>query len=222
MPFQLYMGSILIEAIGYTASILILISLIMSSTKKLRWINLFGSITFVVYAVINKTYPVAALNFFTAIANVYYLYKIYTSKSYFNILKFNKENEYIHYFVDHNKEDIAHYYNTNKVHLKDAEYSFYILRDIMPVGVFIANKKDDTTLEVVFDYVIPRYRDFKAGKYIYGKNKALFLNNGYTKLVTKSDHPKHDVYLNKMGFKRDGLTDMFTLDLTTPTELNKA
>jgi hypothetical protein len=70
-----------IEAIGYTASILILISLIMSSTKKLRWINLFGSTTFIVYAILTNTYPVAILNLFTAIANIYYLIKIYNSQS---------------------------------------------------------------------------------------------------------------------------------------------
>ena len=213
MPISFYFGNLLVETIGYTASVLILISLIMSSTKKLRWINLFGSITFVIYAIIIKTYPVAVLNFFTAVANVYYLYKIYTSKSYFNILKFNKNSEYINYFVKYNKDDIANYYNTDHIHLDDSEYSFYILRDIMPVGVFIANKKDQETLEVVFDYVIPSYRDFKAGKYIYEKNKKLFLKNGYNKLVSKSDHPKHDAYLIKMGFIKDPQTSLFTLNL---------
>lgn len=213
MPFQLTTGSIFIEPLGYVASILILISLIMSSTKKLRWINLFGSITFVTYAILIKTYPVAILNFFTAVANVYYLYKIYTSQSYFNILKFNKDNEYIHYFVEHNKDDIAKYYNTDKVDLKEAKFSFYILRDIMPVGVFIANQRDKDTLEVVFDYVIPSYRDFKAGQYIYGKNKDLFLSHGFTKLISSSDNPKHDAYLIKMGFKKNQTSNIFTLNL---------
>jgi len=213
MPVYFLTSSILVEAIGYTASILILISLIMSSTKKLRWINLFGSITFVVYAIINQTYPVAALNFFTAVANVYYLYKIYTSKSYFKILKFNKDNEYIHYFFDYNKSDIDQFYNLEKLSLNKAAYSFYILRDIMPVGVFIANKHDDKTLEVIFDYVIPSYRDFKAGKYIYGKNKDIFLNNGYTTLIAYSENPKHDNYLLKMGFVKDETNQRYVLNL---------
>jgi len=213
MPVQFLTSSILVETIGYTASVLILISLIMSSTKKLRWINLFGSITFVVYAIINKTYPVAALNFFTAVANIYYLYKIYTSKSYFKILKFNKENEYIHYFFDYNKADIDKFYHMDKLSITDAVYSFYILRDIMPVGVFIANKHNDTTLEVTFDYVIPSYRDFKAGKYIYGKNKDLFLKNGFTTLISRSENPKHDQYLLKMGFVKDEKNNRFVLNL---------
>jgi len=207
---------LLIEALGYTASILILISLIMSSTKKLRWINLFGSITFVIYAIVIKTYPVAVLNFFTALANVYYLYKIYTSQSYFNILKIQKNNEYIEYFIDHNKQDINRFYNTMDIDFRNAEYSFYILRDIMPVGVFVANPYDDDTLIVEFDYVIPSYRDFKAGRYIYEKNKHIFQAKGYQKLITFSDNEKHDQYLNKMGFKQIDQSDekrTFLLDL---------
>jgi hypothetical protein len=188
----------------------------MSSTKKLRWINLFGSLTFVVYAILNKTYPVAMLNFFTAIANIYYLVKIYTNKAYFNILKIQKNNEYIEYFVDHNREDLNKFYQDVKVDFKDAEYSFYILRDIMPVGVFVANKYDEKTLKVELDYVIPSYRDFKAGTYIYEKNKDLFLDKGYEKLITFSDHPKHDQYLTRMGFEEIDQADnkkTFLLDL---------
>ncbi|MCF7923601.1 MAG: GNAT family N-acetyltransferase [Candidatus Izimaplasma sp.] len=195
-------SKILIEMLGYTASILVLVSLIMSSTKKLRWINLFGSGTFFIYALIIKSYPVAILNVFTIMANVYYLNKIYNSKSYFNILKIQKNNEYFEYFVEHNKQDMKKIYKDTDIDYKDAEYSFYILRDIMPVGVFIANKYDNKTLKVELDYVIPSYRDFKAGKYIYGKNKDIFLSKGYTKLITFADNQKHEKYLKKMGFEK--------------------
>jgi hypothetical protein len=191
-----------IEALGYLASILILISLIMSSTKKLRWINLFGSLSFVAYAILTETYPVAVLNFFTALANIYYLYKIYTNQAYFNILKIQKNNEYIEYFIDHNREDLKKFHQDIKIDFRDAEYSFYILRDIMPVGVFVANPYDENTLKVELDYVIPSYRDFKAGKYIYDKNKEIFLDKGYQKLITFSDNLSHDKYLVKMGFEK--------------------
>ncbi|MFP4478894.1 MAG: YgjV family protein [Candidatus Izemoplasmatales bacterium] len=199
-----------IEAIGYTASILILISLIMSSTKKLRWINLFGSTTFVVYAILTKTYPVAVLNSFTAAANIYYLIKIYQSKSYFNILKIQQNNEYIDYFIEHNKDDMLKIYNHIDVDFKNSEYNFYILRDIMPVGLFVANKYDEETLKVELDYVIPMFRDFKAGKYIYEKNKNIFLTKGYKKLITFSESVKQDKYLEKMGFNKIDESDTST------------
>ena len=88
------------------------------------------------------------------------------------------------------------------INVRDAEYSFYILRDIMPVGIFAANPYDKDTLKVELDYVIPSYRDFKAGKYIYDKNKSIFLTKGYKKLITFSDNERHDKYLIKMGFNK--------------------
>ena len=40
------MNQVLLEWIGYTASLIVLVSLLMSSIKKLRWINLFGALIF--------------------------------------------------------------------------------------------------------------------------------------------------------------------------------
>jgi hypothetical protein len=93
-------------------------------------------------------------------------------------------------------------YDHIDVDFKNSEYNFYILRDIMPVGLFVANKYDEDTLKVELDYVIPMFRDFKAGKYIYEKNKHIFLTKGYNKLITFSDSAKQDKYLVKMGFNK--------------------
>ena len=38
------MNDVLLEWIGYIASLIVLVSLLMSSIKKLRWINLFGAL----------------------------------------------------------------------------------------------------------------------------------------------------------------------------------
>jgi hypothetical protein len=38
-----------LEYIGYVASLIVLISLLMSSVKRLRWINMIGSLIFGAY-----------------------------------------------------------------------------------------------------------------------------------------------------------------------------
>lgn len=50
------------EWLGYIASLIVLISLLMSSVKKLRWINLLGSLTFAVYGFLINALPVAVMN----------------------------------------------------------------------------------------------------------------------------------------------------------------
>ena len=63
----------LIEVLGYLASILVAISFMMKSITKLRFVNILGSVLFVIYAVAISAIPVALINFFTVCVNLYYL-----------------------------------------------------------------------------------------------------------------------------------------------------
>ena len=67
-------SSQLVEWIGYLASILIVISLMM--TNILRIINTIGCVTFVVYGLLVGAYPVALSNFAIILINMYNLYKL--------------------------------------------------------------------------------------------------------------------------------------------------
>ena len=65
------------EMLGYSASVLVAISLMMQSVVKLRTINLVGAILFSIYGVMIGAFPVAFLNGFIAVANIYYLHQMY-------------------------------------------------------------------------------------------------------------------------------------------------
>uniref|UniRef100_Q0HY62 Uroporphyrinogen decarboxylase n=1 Tax=Shewanella sp. (strain MR-7) TaxID=60481 RepID=Q0HY62_SHESR len=69
------------EWVGYLASVVVAISLMMSNIKKLRWWNLLGSALFVAYGVAIQAYPVAAVNFFIVLIDAYYLVVIYREQA---------------------------------------------------------------------------------------------------------------------------------------------
>lgn len=69
-------GVSLIEWVGYAASILVAISLFMKEIIKLRIINIFGCILFVIYGFGVKAYPVGVINSIIIFINLYYLYKL--------------------------------------------------------------------------------------------------------------------------------------------------
>ena len=73
-------GIPVIEWVGYVASIMIAISLIMSDIVKLRVINSIGCILFAIYGFTVKAYPVGIINSFIFFVNSYYLYKFYKDK----------------------------------------------------------------------------------------------------------------------------------------------
>jgi predicted ABC-type sugar transport system permease subunit len=61
------------ELLGYSASVFVAISLMMRSVSKLRVINLVGATLFTIYGLMIGALPVAALNFFIVLVNLYYL-----------------------------------------------------------------------------------------------------------------------------------------------------
>lgn len=65
-----------IELVGYSASILIAISLTMTDMFKLRIINSIGCLMFVIYGLNVRAYPVALANSIIIIINIYNLSKL--------------------------------------------------------------------------------------------------------------------------------------------------
>ncbi len=192
----------MLEYLGYLASVIVLVSLLMSSAKKLRWINLMGSLTFGVYGFLIGALPVALLNIATTFINIYYLYKMYNTKDYFKTLPIDKDSVYLKHFLKFYKDDIEKFFSTHEIDVDNSDISFYILRNVVPAGFFVANKYNENTLRIDFDYVIPTYRDSQIGKYIFKNKKDIFLSKGYNNLITFTESEKHEKYLMKMGFNK--------------------
>ncbi|UCZ55112.1 YgjV family protein [Bacillus shivajii] len=193
-----------LEWLGYLASFIVLISLLMSSIIKLRWINLLGSSLFSLYGFLLGALPVGLMNLGIAIINIYYLVKIYSAsakKEYFNILSIEKDSEYFDHFLNFYKEGIKKYADPSELKANTYEISFYILRNMVPAGVFLGSKHDESTLKIELDFVTPEYRDFKTGTFVYEDRKDHFLEKGYNRLISYSSNDDHIDYLRKMGFK---------------------
>lgn len=66
----------MVEMIGYLASLMVAISLMMKNIVSLRWINSIGCGLFVIYGTVIEAWPVAFMNAFIVGINMYYLIKI--------------------------------------------------------------------------------------------------------------------------------------------------
>ena len=71
-------GIPLVEWIGYAASAVIAISLLMIDVGKLRIINSIGCLLFEIYGLLVHAYPVAVANLIIVFINLYHLYKLNT------------------------------------------------------------------------------------------------------------------------------------------------
>ena len=193
----------LLQWIGYFASATIAISMMMSSILKFRWINLAGALTFSTYGFLIGALPVGFLNAFIALVDIYYLYTIYSKKEVFEILEVRADNRYLLRFLQFHEKDIQHFFPGFAYQPELNTVSFFVLRNMAVAGVFLAHRKENHCLSVGLDFVLPEYRDFKNGKYIYLRLRNRFINEGFTKVIAEGRSEKYSSNLSKLGFEKN-------------------
>src|SRR6056297_9096 len=193
----------ILEWVGYAASLLVLISLLMSSIIKLRWINLIGSAIFCVYGFLIGSIPVGIMNGGIIIINIYYLIIIYNAKEHLKLITLYPNSEYLAYFMEFYRKDMLKYFPERNLKVDSENFGFYILRDVIPAAIFIAKKVNENTLEIQIDYAIPAYRDLKIAYYLYHEKKDYFISKGFTRLTCSSINKDHDHYLETLGFTKN-------------------
>ncbi len=195
------MDNPIVELIGYSGSVLVAISLSMSRIIRLRWFNLFGSGFFSLYGFLIQAYPVGILNGYIAITNLFYLKKMYASNEDFHVLSLDQDNKYLDEFFQYYQWEILRFFPDFDFTFEKSDEIYVILRNMMPAGIIIGHTEDHQ-FDLKIDFVIPRFRDFKVGEYVY---RDRFLNNEQIqKVVTETENKKQSKYYKKMGFVQKG------------------
>jgi len=193
----------ILSLFGYFASLVIALSMTMSSIVKFRWVNLVGALGFAFYGLLIHAIPVTFLNGFIALVDVYYLIRIYNKNEHFETLEVRGDNKYLLEFIRFHQKEINKFFPGFVYKSEMNTLSFFVLRNMKVAGVFLAHREDDDVLKVGLDYVIPEYRDFKNGKFIYQRLRPEFVRNGYKSVLAPASNRKYASYLKKLGFKKD-------------------
>ena len=189
-----------LELVGYFASILILVSLLMSSAVKLRIVNAVGALVFTVYGLLIHSYPTAFLNGVSVIVDVYYIIRLLRSHQQFAAHPARLDDSGLQEFLRFYRNDIGHHFPTYDFQIDSDDLILVVYADANPVGLMVGRRQENGGIEVALDYSVPRYRDCSVGTFLYGELK----DNGITELVTKGGTADHEAYLKKVGFTPDG------------------
>lgn len=207
-------SNILYELVGYLASLLILVSMTMGNIVRLRIFNLLGAITFTLYGVMINSIPVAATNAIIIGINVYYLFTMINAKSYFKLLKVSAANEYLQYFIEYYQDDIINFQPDIPLNITDNSLNIFILRDMVPAGLVSGRITSEGIFTVDIDYVIPRFRDFKTGKFLFQNNVQFFKDLNIKEIRTFAFNRTHIEYLQKIGFTSTPIKGEYSLIIT--------
>ncbi|MFA9443878.1 YgjV family protein [Egicoccus sp. AB-alg6-2] len=189
-----------VELIGYLASALIVVSLLMASVLRLRVVNLVGSLVFTTYGVLIDSPPVVIANAAIVCINVYYLTRLLRDRAgaaYFEVVGVAPRAAFLQRFLAFHHDDILesqpHFAGVGDDHL-----AWLVLRDATPVGVVLARPAGDVG-HLDLDYVTPEHRDFTAGQVLYGESGAL-REAGFREVTAVGATGLHRRYLARMGF----------------------
>jgi len=183
-----------------------------SSIVKFRWINMIGALTFSTYGFLIGALPVGFLNGFILAIDIYYLFIIYAKKEIFEILEIRPENKYLIRFIEYHNVEIQKFFPGFSYNPDMNTVSFFILRNMSVAGLYLAHRENGNILKVGLDYVIPEYRDFKNGKFVYLRLMNRFVDAGFTKVMAEGNSEKYVKYLKKLGFNKDE-NNMFVKNL---------
>lgn len=197
------MSSLLIQSFGYLASLLLGLSLLVSNDLKFRWLNTGGCLAFIVYGVLIGAVPIVLTNTVLLLINLYGLFKIYRKTEDFDLLEFGTDATLIKKFLRFYAADVKAYFPDFTLEDATDSIRFVVLRDVVVANAFVATLPEEGTAEVQLNYTVPKYRDYKVGRFIFEKEKACLLSKGVKKLVYKTvSNKSHLRFLEVMGFEQ--------------------
>ncbi|AGH45915.1 hypothetical protein [Paraglaciecola psychrophila] len=191
-----------VEIFGYCASVVIAFSLTRGSIIKLRCYNLFGAACFCIYGIIINAYPVAYLNGFIALTNMFFLTRLLTNvENHFFIIQVSRPSNYVDFFLDYHQQDIKRLFpRFMKVSAAPSRKYFFLTEGTEVVGMLSGYEESEHLFILDFDFVIPAYRDCRLGHFSIGHGKQLTKTSGYGQIVALADSHEHENYLTTLGF----------------------
>lgn len=192
----------IVELVGYFASLLVLVSFLMTSVIKLRIVDSIGALIFAVYAVIIRSYPTALMNLALVGINMYYLYKIIKSPRRYAVITEEPGSASLAYFLKYYGEDIQKCFPGLAFEKSGMNAAYMVVHDTVPAGILLGRDHQDGNFEIFLDYATPQYRDCSVGEYLYAE-----LGGRGIERISFPDVPEeHEEYLKKTGFvKEDGV-----------------
>lgn len=190
------------EIVGYVASLLIALSLLMTSVLKLRWYLLFGNIIYVAYGYMIGSMPIMLLNALNAFINTYFIYQAINLKGSYKIIPADIKSPLLNHFVSYYVDDINKYF-PNMSGFQEDDVIFLMIKGTAVIGVTAFRKKGEKHYSVVIDYVAKSHRDQKPGRLLYEESDIFSILDA-TVIEAEAFVPKHRKYLINMGFRQEG------------------
>lgn len=193
-----------LSIIGWGGSALVVVSLLQTRILRLRVLNLIGCVILVGFNAAIAVWPMVGMNAVLAVINVVYLWRLLKHRhdeEEYQVLEVNRTDAYLGHVLAAHQKDISRFnpgFTSN-----ESPYAFLVQRGERTVGVVLAHDAGHGRAQIDLDYVLPKYRDFTPGEFVY-RRSDVFTDHGFHQVLAPPRMRDSKPYLNKLGFRPEG------------------
>lgn len=198
------------EVLGWAGSALLVYSLLQTRVLRFRLLNLAASVALVVFNAAVAVWPMVAMNAVIAAINIWHVVRLQRTRHddrHYEVVPIGPQEPYLRSVLDRHRADIDRFNPGVLAAGAPAgpdRIAFLVLADGETVGVVLAHRTDvPGEAQVDLDYVLPRFRDFTPGEFVY-RAGGPFSRAGVRRVVAPPLMLGAERYLAGVGFRRDG------------------
>ena len=204
----------LLEVVGWVGSGILVASLLQTRVMRFRVLNAVASAVLVGYNLAIQVWPMVGLNVVLVGINLVIIWRLvrrrHDARAY-DVVEIGVGEPYLARVIGRHAADIAAFTPDPEALLDQAEHAFLVTSGDQLVGLVLSRAGDHPTeQQVLLDYVLPPYRDFTPGEFVF-RSDGPFAELGAERVVA-SPMAASERYLAAIGFIRDG--DRRVLHLT--------
>ncbi len=199
-----------VDALGWASSLLLVVSLMQARMLRFRVLNFVASLALVAFNAILAVWPNVALNLAGAAINAYHLVRLTRARHddrAFDVVEVGADDAYLHYLLRHHEPDIQRHNPGFRwdpaLSAGGPGWAYLVVRDADTAAVVLLRGLGDGAARVELDYVLPRFRDFTPGEFVYGRSGPLAAR-GVTRIVADDRRVDGPAYFRRLGFRPDG------------------
>jgi hypothetical protein len=189
-----------VELVGYVASALILLSLLMTSLLRLRIINAVGAAVFTAYGLAIDAPPVWAVNAAIVLVDLWQLRGLLRHDERVEAVEVPWDSPVLARVLAVHADDISTFV-PGAPDPGPATRAWLVLRDTTPASVLLAHAEGGEVV-VDLDWATPATRDLRAGRLLHRELHVL-ADVGPGPVVAHPGPRVHQRYLTSLGFAPD-------------------
>ncbi len=204
-----------LSVVGWGGSALVVVSLLQTRILRLRVLNLVGCVVLTGFNAVIEVWPMVGMNVVLAVINAVHLWRLLRHRhddAVYEVLEVGGSDAYLQHVLLTHGRDIARFNPDFEPAAVDSRYAFLVQRGVSTIGVVLADDAGGGAAQVELDYVLPEYRDFTPGEFVYRRSEV-FTRHGFTRVIAPPRMRDSAAYLRKVGFRPAG--DRLVLDLAT-------